>query len=61
MSLTMACDFDPEVKRYTQMTLDLKLPNDFPENLKPAIIRAMDLCTVKKHLVNPPEFQIKTS
>lgn len=61
MSLTMACDFDPEVKRFTKMTLDLKLPGDFPENLKPAIIRSMDLCAVKKHIVNPPEFEIITS
>ena len=61
LEITMACDFDPEIKRYTKMTLNLKLPAEFPENLKPAIIRAMDLCAVKKHIVNPPEFQILTS
>ena len=26
-----------------------------------AIIRAMDLCAVKKHLMNAPEFEIVTS
>ena len=31
---------------------------EFPEKYKGAIIKAMDLCTVKKHILNPPEFEI---
>ena len=58
MTLTMSCDFDPEVKRYTKMAIHLHLPDSFPEKHKKAIIRSMDLCTVKKHMLNPPEFEI---
>ena len=33
----------------------------FPAEHEAAIIRAMDLCAVKKHLMNAPEFEILTS
>ncbi len=61
LALRMTCDFNPEKKLYTSMTIDLTLPADFPEKFVPAIIRSMDLCTVKKHILHPPEFKIRTS
>ncbi len=61
LSLRMICDRDPEVKRYTRMTIDLRLPEEFPEKLVAAIIRSMNLCAVKKHINNAPEFIIQTS
>lgn len=60
MGLRMACERDQKLKRYTRMTLELTLPDGFPEKFRPAIIRAMDLCAVKRHIVNPPEFEIRT-
>jgi ribosomal protein S12 methylthiotransferase accessory factor len=59
MELTMACEFDPEEKRYKKMTINLKLPKGFPEKYKNSIIKAMDLCAVTKHILNPPQFEIK--
>jgi ribosomal protein S12 methylthiotransferase accessory factor len=43
-----------------KVRLKLTLPPDFPEKYKPAIIKAMDLCYVKKHLHEPPEFETIT-
>lgn len=60
LSLKMICDRDPELKRYTRMTIDLRLPEGFPEKLVPAITRSMNLCTVKKHIIDAPEFFIQT-
>jgi len=60
MGLRMICRRDQKLKRYTEMTLELTLPRDFPEKFCRAIVRAMNLCTVKRHIVNPPEFEIKT-
>ena len=60
MGLRMVCRRNPELRRYTAMTLELTLPRDFPEKFRRAIVRAMDLCTVKRHIVNPPDFEIKT-
>ncbi len=59
MALRMVCTRDLKLKRYTKMTLELTLPGGFPEKFRPAIIRAMNLCAVKRHIVNPPEFEIK--
>jgi len=41
-----------------KITLDIILPPDFPEKYKSAIIKAADTCSVKKHLMTPPEIQV---
>ncbi|MBW1736689.1 MAG: OsmC family protein [Deltaproteobacteria bacterium] len=61
MTLTMACEYDEDIRLYRKMTIDLKLPPGFPEKYRGAIIKSMDLCAVKKHILNPPQFEIKTS
>ncbi len=59
MAFRMICDFDREAKRYTGISLELTLPRGFPEKFRAAIIRSMDLCAVKRHIVHPPEFEVK--
>ncbi len=44
----------------TKIVMNLTLPPDFPEKYVPAIIKAMDLCYVKKHLHEPPAFETIT-
>jgi putative redox protein len=44
-----------------QIDLDIQLPADFPEKYKAAVIRSAEQCAVKKHLENPPRFNIYTS
>ena len=60
MGLRMVCERDQKLRRYTKMTLELTLPEGFPEKFRPAITRAVNLCAVKRHIVNPPEFEIQT-
>jgi uncharacterized OsmC-like protein len=61
MLLTMSCEFDEKTHACERLNIDLKLPAGFPEKYKKAIVRSMDLCSVKRHLVHPPEFVIKAS
>lgn len=61
MALTMNCEFDPSGRVYQKLSIDLRVPAGFPDKYKKAIVRTMDLCSVKKHIINPPEFEIKTS
>ena len=61
MTLTMNCEVDSSGRIYQKLSIDLKVPAGFPEKYKKAILRTMDLCSVKKHIMNPPEFEIKTS
>ncbi|MBD3289144.1 osmotically inducible protein OsmC [candidate division KSB1 bacterium] len=42
------------------ISLEIELPPDFPEKYKDAVIRSAELCAVKKHIQDPPEFNIKT-
>jgi ribosomal protein S12 methylthiotransferase accessory factor len=50
---------DPESGMITAVALRIELPKDFPDKYKDSLIRAVDLCTVKKHIMNPPVFTIE--
>jgi ribosomal protein S12 methylthiotransferase accessory factor len=34
----------------------LKLPTGFPDKYRAGIVKAMELCAVKRHIQNPPTF-----
>jgi ribosomal protein S12 methylthiotransferase accessory factor len=40
------------------LRLELRLPPSFPAKYREAIVRAVDQCTVKRHLMNPPAFEV---
>ena len=41
----------------TKVSIEIVLPKDFPEKYKGAIVKAAELCTVKKHVQKPPAFE----
>jgi ribosomal protein S12 methylthiotransferase accessory factor len=43
-----------------KITITIELPPDFPEKYKDAVISAANLCAVKKHIMEPPVFEVKT-
>lgn len=51
---------DPATHMISQVNLDIDLPADFPERYTAALIRSAQLCAVKRHLENPPQFKIAT-
>ncbi len=52
---------DPLTGMIGKVMLDIQLPPSFPEKYKTAVIRAADQCAVKKHLEQPPQFEVFTS
>lgn len=60
--LKLVLDFEthPKTHMVTKIVMKLTLPPNFPEKYIPAITRAMDLCYVKKHLHEPPQFETIT-
>jgi uncharacterized OsmC-like protein len=58
--ITMRMHRDPDAGLINQIDLELTLPAGFPDKYRDAIVKAMDLCTVKKHLHQPPAFAITT-
>jgi len=60
LGLEMQIEREPEKHRVARLVLEIKLPEGFPEKHRDAVIRAADLCAVKKHIFNPPAFEIHT-
>ncbi len=61
MALTMRYDWDEKKQLIEKLHIELKVPPGFPDRYKKAVVRVMDLCSVKKHIVHPPEFIITAS
>lgn len=60
MKLTLDTKRNSETGMISNIDLRLTLPKDFPAKYEKAIIRSMNLCSVKKHMMDPPEFNITT-
>jgi ribosomal protein S12 methylthiotransferase accessory factor len=43
-----------------KIELEIQVPEDFPQKYLPSLIRSAELCAVKKHLEQPPEFEVYT-
>jgi ribosomal protein S12 methylthiotransferase accessory factor len=61
LGLEMHIERDHEQHRIGRLVLEIQLPDGFPETHREAVIRAADLCAVKKHILNPPAFEIRAS
>lgn len=44
-----------------KIDLDIQVPSNFPDKYRDSLIRSAELCAVKKHLENPPTFEITTT
>ena len=49
---------NPDTGMVEKVELEIQVPPEFPEKYRPAILRAAGLCAVKKHLEDPPAFEI---
>ncbi len=58
LGVRLYSELNPEEKRYPKISIDITLPQGFPEKYHKAIWRSANLCTVKKHILTPPEFSI---
>jgi putative redox protein len=54
-------EYDKETGLPVNITLDIKLPADFPEKYKASVINVAELCKVKKSIANPPVFRVISS
>jgi ribosomal protein S12 methylthiotransferase accessory factor len=61
IKIIQSAEFDNQTGLPSNIKLDIKLPADFPEKYKEALINTADLCAVKKSIKSPPQFQITTS
>ncbi len=45
-------------KSVATVKIELRLPYDFPDKYREAIVRAVDHCAVKRAIVEPPKFEM---
>jgi ribosomal protein S12 methylthiotransferase accessory factor len=58
MTLKLTAEKDPAVKRVTRVAIEIELPPGFPARYREAIVRAADQCSVKRHLLEPPQIEV---
>ena len=60
MDISMDLEMDKQTGMITKVIYNVKLPEGFPAKYEKALIKSIELCTVKRHMVTPPEFSVKT-
>ncbi len=60
IKLILVFDRNQKTRMIEKIIIEIQLPVDFPEKYKNAVIRSADLCSVKRHMINPPKFEIYT-
>jgi putative redox protein len=58
LGLSLYTEPDPDRKRLRTIHLEISLPVGFPERYRAAILRAVDQCAVKRHMLEPPGFTV---
>ena len=58
MTIDMEYEKDEKSGRYRELTVSIRLPENFPEKYRKPFVRAIDQCTVKKHILEPPDFNV---
>ena len=59
ISLRQVAHTDPNSGMVDHIDLEIRLPDDFPEQYKEPLVRTAELCSVKKHLESPPSFNVR--
>jgi len=60
LNVTMSTERGEVSKMVDKVTIAVDLPADFPEKYRVALVKAIDHCTVKAHILRPPQFEIVT-
>jgi ribosomal protein S12 methylthiotransferase accessory factor len=58
LGVTLTGERDDDHGFVSALRLELRLPDEFPEKYRDAIVRAVDQCTVKRHILHPPVFTV---
>ena len=60
ITVLMTTHKDEKSRLMDRIELEIKLPPDFPEKYDKAVVRAADLCWVKKNIQKAPVFETYT-
>ena len=60
ITMTLRFERDEKTHLIEKLHMDIHLPPEFPEKYRKAVIRAAEMCTVKRALAQPPEIIVQT-
>ncbi len=58
LKVGLAFERNPGEKRIVKIRIEVRAPEGFPEKYRQALVRAVDQCTVKRHILEPPAFEV---
>lgn len=61
LKVSLEATRNPDGKRVELIAINVELPPEFPEKYRDAIVRAIDQCAVKRHILEPPEFKVEVA
>jgi putative redox protein len=60
LGVTMTTERGAVSKMIERVTIHIDLPPGFPDKYRGPIVKAVDHCAVKAHILRPPQFEIVT-
>ncbi len=60
LGVTMSAEREEVSKMIDKVTITVDLPAHFPDKYRLALVKAVDHCTVKAHILRAPQFEIVT-
>jgi putative redox protein len=61
IKLLQNIEYNNETHLPVKVNIEIKLPPDFPDKYRDAVVSTAELCAVKRSIANPPLFTIFTS
>src|SRR5450759_1219524 len=58
LSLALIAEKGEDAGRVARVLIEVRLPPAFPARYRDAILRAVDQCKVKRHILEPPQFAV---
>jgi len=58
IEIRQSMEYDAKTHLIAALTIEIVLPAAFPEKYRAAVVQAAQSCTVKKHMENPPKFNL---
>ncbi len=58
LEIVQTMDWDEAKHLVSKIRLEIRVPAGFPEKYRDSLVNAANLCTVKRHLHEPPQFEV---
>ena len=60
ISVVLNTEKNPETRMIEKISIEIRLPREFPLKYKDAVIKSVNSCAVKAHILKAPAFEVKT-